>query len=90
MSSDRGCYSTALQSGGVPLTGPMLNAVAPKNVQERVKRDRAQTARRGFDDKGRVQLNFTRMQCGNGGGFNRVTLPRFAALDGLREEKGEG
>nr|WP_321457208.1 hypothetical protein [uncultured Cohaesibacter sp.] len=90
MSSDRGSYSAALQSGGVPLYGPVLSAEAPKCVQARVKRERAQKAGRCFDDKGRVQLCYTRMQCGNGGGLNRVTLPRFVVLDRGRDEKGEG
>ncbi len=85
MSRDRGCYASALQSGGVPLMGPDLNGIAPRRVQEQVRREREQDAGRTHDDKGRVQLCYTRMQCGNGGGVNKVTLPRFAALDRVRD-----
>nr|WP_320142425.1 hypothetical protein [uncultured Cohaesibacter sp.] len=89
MINDRGNRSAQLLSGGVPLMGPTLRAEAPKRVQERVRRER-EAAAVERDEKGRVQLCYTRMQCGNGGGVNRVTLPRFVALERIRDEKGEG
>ena len=64
-----------LPSGGVPVLVPDLKGEAPRQVQERVMRER-EAACPMVDEKGRRQVTFKRGV--GGGGVNVITLPYLA------------
>ena len=80
-----------LPSGGVPVMVPDLVGVAPVAIRARVEAERAGALAGQRDGQGRPQVCFMRASARNGGGLNRVTLPRFLAVERMAaKEKGEG